>query len=263
MRRFIIGGNWKMQVTGVEDSVSRAQKIVKLEGFDKVDVFIAPSFTALYEVGKILQGTPLKLCGQNMHHFETGAFTGEVSVESLLEAGCEYVLLGHSERRRIFGETDELINKKVLKALEHKLKVVLAIGETAKEREEGRTAEVNRSQLAGSLAGVPKEQMDNIVIAYEPVWAINNKHLNPDTEIHPATPKQAVEAHQIVRNWVKEQYGEEVAESIRIQYGGSMKGSNAEELLTLPDIDGGLIGGASLTAEALEPIIKAAVKFTR
>lgn len=263
MRRFVIGGNWKMQITRVGDAEKSAVKIANaIENISSVDVFISPSFNALFTVAQATSKTRLKLAGQNIHYHEQGAFTGETSILSLLDAGCEYVILGHSERRRIFGETDEIINLKVLKAIEKGLKPVLCIGETAKERAEDRVAIVNQNQLSGSLKGVSESQLRNIVIAYEPVWAIDNKFLNPDTEIKPATPKQASEAHGIVRDWIRQQYSNIAAENIPIIYGGSMKPSNALELLALEDIDGGLVGGASLSADTFVPIIQSAEQLS-
>lgn len=259
MRRFVIGGNWKMQITQKSDATVIAREISNaLENISSVDVFIAPSFMSLYAVGENIKSTNLKLASQNIHYHEQGAFTGENSIVSCLEAGCEYIILGHSERRRIFRETDEIINLKVIKTIEKGLKPVLCIGETAKERTEGSVTEVNQKQLAGSLRGVSEKQLQSVIIAYEPVWAINNKFLNPDVEIRPATPKQASEAHIIVREWIKQHYSNKAAEKIRIIYGGSMKKNNADELLALEDIDGGLIGGASLSADTFVPIIRSA-----
>lgn len=259
MRRFVIGGNWKMQITQKSDATIIAREISNaLDNTSSVDVFIAPSFMSLYAVGETIKNTNLKLATQNIHFHEQGAFTGETSILSCLEAGCEYIILGHSERRRIFREADEIINLKVIKTLEKGLKPVLCIGETAKERSEGRVTEVNQNQLAGSLKGVSEKQLQSVIVAYEPVWAINNKFLNPDVEIRPATPKQASEAHIIVREWIKQHYSSTAAEKIRIIYGGSMKKNNADELLALEDIDGGLIGGASLSADTFVPIIRSA-----
>lgn len=264
MRRFVFGGNWKMQIVHVEEAVKVAESIVNsMKNISMVDVFIAPSFNALYTVGQAISKTNLKLASQNIHYHEQGAFTGETSILSCIDAGCNYVILGHSERRRIFGETDETINQKVLKTLQNGLKPVLCIGETAKERTEGRVTEVNQNQLAGSLKGVSQKQLENVIIAYEPVWAINNKFLNPGIEIKPATPHQASEAHAMVRDWFKQEYGESTAETIQIIYGGSMKEKNAVELLKIDDIDGGLVGGASLTAETFIPIILAAEKLSK
>ncbi|MHA1732866.1 MAG: triose-phosphate isomerase [Promethearchaeota archaeon] len=264
MPKFVIGGNWKMQVPRVEDSVSRARAIATaIEDIpESVEVFVAPSPVALHAVGEAVKGTKLKLAGQNMHYLEKGAFTGETSVDSLLDAGCEYVILGHSERRRIFGESDDVINKKVKLALERGLKVVLCIGETARERAEGRVKDINREQLQGSLAGVTPEQVGSLVVAYEPVWAINNPYLNPDSEIKTATPEEAREVHRFVRMWLIGQFGIDRGSTVPIQYGGSMKPGNAEGLLQIENVDGGLVGGASLSAETFKPIVEAAAKLS-
>jgi triosephosphate isomerase (TIM) len=266
MRKFVVGGNWKMQIAKVEEAVAVAKEIAEaIETLDlgNVDVFIAPSYNALYSVGQAIKGTKLKLAGQNMYFRDQGAFTGEIPAEALLDAGCEYVLLGHSERRRIFGESDAYINQKVKKALEKGLKPVLCIGETAKERTEGRMEAVNIAQLESSLEDVSAEQMKQIVIAYEPVWAINNKFLNPDSEIKTATPDEAETAHRIVRKWLIEKYGVEIGTDIPIEYGGSMKAANCDALLAIDVINGGLIGGASLSAKDFKPIVESAVKLSK
>lgn len=244
-----------MQIPQISDSISTATTIAnELQKYD-VEVFISPSYNSLFSVSEKIKGTSLKLAAQNMAAKETGAFTGEISILSLLESNVEYVLLGHSERRRIFAESNELINEKVHLALKHGLKVVLCIGETAKERSDGLMKTVNEEQLENSLKNVTTDQMNNIIIAYEPVWAINSPFLNPGIEIRPATIEEANDSHAVVRNWLQDSYGS-IANSVRIQYGGSMKASNAEELLSQPDIDGGLIGGASLKAETLMPIVQ-------
>ncbi|MHA1584109.1 MAG: triose-phosphate isomerase [Promethearchaeota archaeon] len=264
MPSFVIGGNWKMQILSVEKAVSIAKEIAEflkdlpLEG---VEVFIAPSYNALYSVGQAIKGSKLKLAGQNMYFRDKGAFTGEISADSLLDAGCEYVILGHSERRRIFEENNAYINRKIIKALEKGLKPVLCIGETAKEKAEGKTKEVNLDQLKQSLADVPQEELSKIVIAYEPVWAINNKFLNPDVEIKTATPEEAKSVHNFIREWLVTTYGEKIGNEIPIEYGGSMKAANCDALLKIPNINGGLIGGASLSAEKFKPIIEAAIKL--
>ncbi len=255
IRDYIFGGNWKLQYPTVETSVKAAKDIADQLSTIDVEAFIAPSPNALYEVGRMIKESNLKLAGQNMHFMQKGAFTGEVSIDGLLEAGCEYVLLGHSERRRIFGEIDEMINKKVHTALDNDMKVVLCIGETASERANGDMAKVNMEQLSGSLKDVSEVQLNNIVIAYEPVWAINNEYLNPGVKIKAATIEEANESHAVVREWFVKNYGQSVSEKIRIQYGGSMKPTNAKELLSQRDIDGGLIGGASLKAETFIPIL--------
>lgn len=261
-RTIICGGNWKMQVNSVSEAVQIADEIAKgINTISNVDVFIAPSFTALYSVHKVVKGTKLQLAGQNMYFREKGAFTGQIS-PLMIKESCNYILLGHSEPRRIFNEMDEFIREKLLKALEIGLKPVLCIGETAKEREDGQTTEVLHSQLAGSLRGLSPEQMKQIIVAYEPVWAINNKYLNPDTEIRPASPVEAEEAHKITRQWIAKEFGVPIAETIPIIYGGSMNASNAEDLLAIEDIDGGLIGGASLSALKFLPIIQIAAKLS-
>ncbi|MFX0086407.1 MAG: triose-phosphate isomerase [Candidatus Hodarchaeota archaeon] len=263
MKRFIIGGNWKMQIPLVDDATTTGKKIANaIKNISTVDIFVAPSFNALYSVGKIIQNSNLRLGAQNVHYYEKGAFTGQVSVFSLLDAGCEYVICGHSEPRRIFNETNEIINRKIKLCLEKNLKPVLCIGETAVERENHRVTEVNEDQLSGSLKGVSQKELERIIIAYEPVWAINNKFLNPDVDIKPATPEQASQAHQIVRNWIKRNYSDIAADHIRIIYGGSMTPSNAEKLLNLEDIDGGLIGGASLSVDTFLPIIQSAEQIS-
>ncbi|MCY3411857.1 MAG: triose-phosphate isomerase [Candidatus Heimdallarchaeota archaeon] len=257
MRSYVFGGNWKMQLPTIKQARERASDMAsKMTTVSGVDAFIAPSPNTLYEVGQVIKNSNLALAGQNMHFMNSGAFTGEVSVDGLLEAGCEYVLLGHSERRRIFGEEDSLINKKVLTALDNDLKVVLCIGETAKERADGQMAAVNQEQLSGSLQEVSKTQLTNVIIAYEPVWAIDNKYLNPGIEIKAASIEEANESHTVVREWFEKNYGKNEADKIRIQYGGSMKASNARELLTQKNIDGGLIGGASLKADTFLPILQ-------
>jgi triosephosphate isomerase len=250
-----------MQVTSTNEAVRIADDIAQgLSTLSSVDVFIAPSFTELYSVSKAIKDTHLKLAGQNMYFHDKGAFTGQISVLSLQDL-CQYVILGHSEPRRIFGETDEFIRQKLLKALEKGLKPVLCLGETAKEREEGNTKAVLHRQLIGSLKELDVKQMTEIVIAYDPVWAINNKFLNPDTEIRPATPEEANGAHTLIRDWIKNEFGVNTAEEISIIYGGSMNAQNAKELLHLDQIDGGLIGGASLSAEKFLPIIRAAAQI--
>jgi triosephosphate isomerase len=263
MRRFILGGNWKMQIPLVDNATSTGKKIANaINNIFSVDIFIAPAFNALYSVGRIIQHTNLRLAAQNVHYYEKGAFTGQVSVLSLLDAGCEYVICGHSEPRRLFNETNEMINRKIKISLEKNLIPVLCIGETARERENNRVTEVNEGQLSGSLKGVSEKELKRIIIAYEPVWAINNKFLNPEVEIKPASPHQASEAHQIVRNWISRNFGDAAADHIRIIYGGSMNPSNANKLLSLEDIDGGLIGGASLSVDTFLPIIQLAEKFS-
>lgn len=263
MRKLIIGGNWKMQVTTVEKSVIIARELSQamedLSALDKIDVFICPSFNSLYSLKNVLNGKELKLGAQNVYSKNDGAFTGEISIESLIECGVDYVLLGHSERRRIFNENSDFINSKVHKVLDSDLKAVLCIGETAEERKRGLVKEVNWDQLTKSLMNVSRQELENVIIAYEPVWAINNKYLNPDSEIRPATEQEANESHKIVRHWFEENFNATIAQNIRIMYGGSMNKDNCSSLLGIQDIDGGLIGGASLSKEKFIPIIKNAI----
>lgn len=244
---------------GINASIETAKRMVEaMKGIENVDIFIAPSYTSLVDLGRVFKGTNIKLVGQNMSEFDKGAYTGEISPEWLLEAGCEYVLLGHSERRRIYGESSETINKKMIKALEKGLKPVLCIGETAGERADGKKEEVNAQQLEESLKSVTAEQIKDVVIAYEPVWAINSRGLNPVGEIKPATPAQAEEMHVFLRKWLVDNYGPEVGNEIPIQYGGSVKPANCAELFKIKDINGGLIGGASLKPDDLSAIAKTA-----
>lgn len=263
MVKFVLGGNWKMQL-GIKSSVDAAKKLVKkVKNYSNVEIFIAPSFTALSEVGKVVKGTNVGLAAQNMFYEESGAYTGEISPDYILEAGCTYVILGHSERRRIFGETSEFINKKVHTALKKGLKVVLCIGETASERAEGKKEEVNSEQLEVSLKDISSDQMNNFIIAYEPVWAINSRGLNPTGEIRPATPTEAEEMHVFLRKWFVDKYGETIGNSVPIQYGGSVKPANCEELFKIKDINGGLVGGASLNPDDFEVIIKTASQIQK
>ncbi len=241
MRRPLIAGNWKMNLDhaaaldlarGVADGASRVSQ---------VDLVLCPPAVYLAAVGAVVRGSSVGLGAQNMHYEASGAFTGELSASMLLDVGCQYVILGHSERRQFFGETDELINKKTLAALAAGLTPIVCVGELLAEREAGRTAAVIRSQFAGSLAGLSPEQMAKVVIAYEPVWAIGTGKV--------ATPEQAEEVHRDLRKLISDRYNTQLAETVRIQYGGSVKPSNAAELLSQKDIDGALVGGASLKVD--------------
>jgi triosephosphate isomerase (TIM) len=215
-----------------------------------VDVVLCPPFTALESVGRALEGQGPKLGAQNMHPDKNGAFTGEISAEMLRTFYVSYVILGHSERRTLFGESDAFINKKTLAALASQLKPILCVGETLAEREAGSTLAVVQKQTEAGLAGVTAEQMASVVIAYEPVWAIGTGKV--------ATTAQAQEVHAYIRGLLTKLYGAPLAQKVRILYGGSMKPANAPELLAQPDIDGGLIGGASLEAKSFLELIKAA-----
>ncbi len=248
-RTNIVAGNWKMNLT-IAESVELASAVIAElgSGFSGCEAGLAPTYPALFEVGKLLAGGPLFLAAQNCHYENDGAFTGEVSARMILGAGCSYVIIGHSERRQLFGETDEVVNRKVSKALQEGLRVILCVGETLEERESGITGDVVTRQVRAGLAGIAG--IEDMVIAYEPVWAIGTGKT--------ATSDQAQEVHALIRRTVSDLYGAEAADGLRIQYGGSVKPSNAAELFAMPDIDGGLIGGASLNAADFAAIIKAA-----
>jgi len=250
MRKKLIAGNWKMNKTS-SDAVALAREIVAEVGKQtEVEVVICPPFTALEAVGKAIDGSTVKLGAQNMHPEPSGAFTGEVSAGMLRALFATHVILGHSERRSYFGETDTFINQKVLAALKHQLRPIVCVGETLAEREAGATLKVVQTQLEGALAGTAKEQAANLVIAYEPVWAIGTGKV--------ATAEQAQEVHAFIRGLLTKLYTAPVAQRLRILYGGSMKPANAGELLNQRDIDGGLIGGASLEARSFIQLVTAA-----
>ena len=250
MRRPFIAGNWKMNLTRAE-AVALAEGIVKkFNASDRVDVAVCPPNVYLDAVNQVTQGTAVGLGAQNMYHEESGAFTGETSGRMLLDVGCRYVILGHSERRHILGETDQDVNRKVLTALEIGLLPIVCVGETLDEREAGRTQDVVRTQFDGSLAGLSSDQMTRIVIAYEPVWAIGTGKV--------ATPEQAEEVHADLRKLIASRYNAQVASVVRIQYGGSVKADNAGELLAQSNIDGALVGGASLKVDSFLGIVAAA-----
>ncbi len=250
MRKYFIAGNWKMNKNAAE-SVALAEELVRTMGqqYD-VDAVICPPFTSLQGVARVIENSTIKVGAQNMHHEQSGAYTGEVSPEMLRHLYVSYVILGHSERRTLFGETDAFINAKVKAALHNRLRPILCVGETLEEREADRMFEVVETQLAGGLDGVEADQTDLLVIAYEPVWAIGTGKT--------ATPDQAEEMHRRIRDWLKKRFSDSVAERIRIVYGGSMKPSNAADLLKNPNIDGGLIGGASLEGRSFADLVKAA-----
>ena len=254
MRKPIIGGNWKMN-RGTSSQTVEMLKVLKplVKKIDNVDIVIAPPFTALESAIDFTKKTNIKIGAQNMYFEESGAFTGEISPQFLVSLGCEYVILGHSERRNIFNESDELINKKLKKAIALGICPITCIGEQLDEREAGKEKDVIRNQIEGSFKGISQEDFEKIVIAYEPVWAIGTGKT--------ATPEQAEEMHQYIREVINQKYDEKVSNSIRIQYGGSIKPSNARELFKQENIDGGLVGGASLQAESLYAIIKAAVRY--
>jgi triosephosphate isomerase len=252
MRRQFIAGNWKM-------NTNRASAVALAEGVAKaaasvvgVDIAVCPPSCYLEAVRKALAGSKVGLGAQNMYHEKEGAFTGELSAGMLVDTGCKYVILGHSERRHILGETDTAINKKVHAALAAGLTPIVCVGELLAEREAGKTIAVIESQFAGSLAGLSAEQMSTTVIAYEPVWAIGTGKV--------ATPQQAEEVHLALRKIMAQHFDTAVSESVVIQYGGSVKPDNAAELLGQPNIDGALVGGASLKVDQFLGIIAGAKK---
>ncbi len=246
MRKKIVAGNWKMN-TLLKEGMELAKAVEKLEKEKTSDalVIIAPPYTHLSRVNDLIDG--VKLSAQNCASEESGAFTGEISPDMLVSAGVEYVILGHSERRSYYGEDNELLNKKTKLALSKGLKPIYCCGEVLKEREGGVLFEVIREQITVGLAGLNKADMQKIIIAYEPVWAIGTGVV--------ATPQQAQEMHKFIRDLLAELFDAEVAENMTILYGGSCKPSNAAELFSNPDVDGGLIGGASLKAEDFLAIV--------
>ncbi|MEI8207021.1 MAG: triose-phosphate isomerase [Kiritimatiellales bacterium] len=249
MRKKIIAGNWKMNKT-VADALTLVKGIqAELDGCKEVEVVVCPPFTALKSVSDVLTDSQIKLGCQNMSSENDGAYTGEISHTMLKELFVKYVILGHSERRQYYKETDFWVNKKVKKALETNLRPIVCVGEKLEEREAGNTEKVVEAQVRGSLADITAEQFENVVVAYEPVWAIGTGKT--------ATSEQAQEVHAFIRGIIRDMVGEKAAKGLRIQYGGSMKASNAKELLSQPDIDGGLIGGAALEARSFIDIVKA------
>jgi len=232
----------------VDSSTTLAKEIkTKSKTQKKAEIVICPPFISINAVKKSLEGSDIEIGAQNMHYEESGAFTGEIS-PIMLKGICKYVIIGHSERRQIFGETDEQINKKIKSALEHELTPILCVGEKLEERENGLENNVIISQLKTALKNIGKYKVAKIVIAYEPIWAIGTGKN--------ATPKLAQEIHILIRNTIKKEYGTDTAREIRIIYGGSLKPENSKELLSQKDIDGGLIGGASLKSESFIEIIK-------
>jgi len=251
LRKPIIGGNWKMNRGTPNESGEMLKSLIPLvEEIYNVDIVIAAPFTVLANAFEILKDTNIKLGAQNMYFEDKGAYTGEISPKFLKDIGVEYVILGHSERRDIFKESDVLINKKLKKSLSVKLNPIVCIGEHLEEREAGKTKEIIEYQINETFKDLTKEEMLKIVIAYEPIWAIG-------TGIT-ATPEQAEEIHIFIREKLSNKFDMETADLIRIQYGGSIKPSNAEDLFNKKNIDGGLVGGASLQADSLFQIIKAA-----
>jgi len=249
MRRKIIAGNWKMNnnLNGTIDLISSLAK--SLNSSENCDIIVCPPFTSLSEANSQIKNTAIKLGAQNMYFENEGAYTGEISAQMLKSVGCEFVILGHSERRAIFNESDSLINMKIKKAISSGLKPIFCVGESLEQREKGVTKDIIKMQVTEGLKDISSEEIQTLIIAYEPVWAIGTGKN--------ATPEQAQEVHQFIRSLIKEKYSEEIADNMIIQYGGSVKPNNAKELLSQKDIDGALVGGASLKADSFLGIIRA------
>ena len=247
MRKPVIAGNWKLYKTNAEAVDLIARLIPEVKKNRDVDIVVAPVFTALTSVKKAITGTNIMLSAQDCFWEEEGAFTGEVSPKLLVDAGCSHVIIGHSERRQFFGETDKSVNNKIKAALTADLTVLFCIGETLAEREAEKTFKVLKRQVTGGLAGITMDQLEHIIIAYEPVWAIGTGKT--------ATDDQAQEAHAFIRTLVVGLYDQTAGNKIRILYGGSVKPENINGLMTQPDIDGALVGGASLKAESFSAIV--------
>ena len=253
MRKKIIAGNWKMNKT-VAESIELVEELQRLHADQTaVDVVVCPPYTSLKSVSDILSNTQIHVGSQNISAEDSGAYTGEISHEMLKELYVRYAIIGHSERREYFQESDDLINRKVLKALEKKLKPILCVGESLEQRESGITEEVVEKQIRLGLRDINPDMYSDVVIAYEPVWAIGTGKT--------ATAQQAQDVHYFIRCLIKEMVGLDASNVVRIQYGGSMKPSNAEELLSQADIDGGLIGGASLDAVSFGSLIDSASRI--
>jgi triosephosphate isomerase len=251
MRKKIVVGNWKMYTNAATARTLAAAVVKGLGNETRVTVGICPPAPYLLPVAEVLRGSAVGLGAQNCFYEKEGAFTGEVSPAMLTDVGCRYVILGHSERRHKLGEGDAFINRKVHAALAAGLAVILCLGETLAERQADRTEAVLDTQLNGSLAGLDTAALAKVILAYEPVWAIGTGHN--------ATPEQAQAAHAFLRRRVAERFGQPAAQALLIQYGGSVKPDNAATLLRQPDVDGGLIGGASLNADQFLAIVRAAL----
>lgn len=250
MRKIVIAGNWKMYKTN-EEAVKVLRELKDLtKDIKNVEIVIGAPFTALSDAVKAVEGSNIKIAAENVYPKLEGAFTGEISPSMLKAIGVSHVIIGHSERREIFKETDEFINEKVKAALENGLIPIFCIGEKLEERENGKTLEVNSNQVRKGLKDLTKEEAKRVIVAYEPVWAIGTGKT--------ATPEMAQETHKEIRKVLADMFGQEVANEMTIQYGGSMKPENAKDLLGQTDIDGGLVGGASLKADSFFEIIKAA-----
>jgi triosephosphate isomerase len=246
-RKPIIAGNWKMNMTATQARELASKLLPLVAAVKDRDIVLGPPFTALSAVADTIKGTNVSLSAQNLHWEDKGAFTGEISAEMLLDLGCRYVIIGHSERRQYFGETDETVNKKVRQALKKGLLPILCVGETLAEREAGKLNDIINRQVKIGLKDISAEDMKKIVIAYEPVWAIGTGKT--------ATPEQANDVHALIRQQVKVLFSVDIAEGLRIQYGGSVTPENVSTLMAMPDIDGALVGGASLKPESFAELV--------
>lgn len=248
-RKIMIAGNWKMNL-GPEESRELIQTVVRgAREIKGIEILVAPPFINIPVVREAKEDAEIFIAAQNMHWEKNGAFTGEISAEMLKKAGCTHVILGHSERRALFHESSEMVDRKTVAATDSELIPIVCIGETVKEREDGKTFDIIREQLEGSLKSFKKRRSipAAAILAYEPVWAIGTGLT--------ASPEQAQEIHRFIRNWLKDEFGQKSADLIRILYGGSVKPDNASDLMAMPDIDGALVGGASLKADSFLGII--------
>jgi len=253
MRIPIIAGNWKMYKTAEEAFQLATDLKQRLKDVDGVKMVICPPFTSLSSVKRAIENSPILLGTQNMHWEEKGAYTGEISPPMLLTAGCKYVILGHSERRSLFFETDNFVNLKVKSAFKFNLSPIICVGEKLDQREANKTKEVVENQVRGAFKDLSAQEAEKTVIAYEPVWAIGTGKT--------ATSQQANEVHLFIRKLLSSEFGKECAEKINILYGGSVKPENSRELLGMSEIDGALVGGASLDVEPFEKIVRSAMEF--
>lgn len=250
-RKLFFAGNWKMNTTA-QSGVELVKGLVEQVGsLDSVDMAVCPPFVYVGAIAEAAAGSNIAVGAQNMYFEDKGAFTGEISAAMLKDVGCKYVILGHSERRHVLGESDEMINRKVAKALSDGLEVILCVGELLEERKADKTMDVVSRQVKIGFEGISREDASRVTIAYEPVWAIGTGET--------ATPDQAQEVHAMIRNLVKDLYDADLADAMRIQYGGSVKPDNAAELMGQADVDGALVGGAALKVEDFVAIIKAGV----
>jgi triosephosphate isomerase len=252
MRKPVIAGNWKLFKTSAEAVELVSGLLPLVSGADNVEIVVAPVFTVLDRVSRVISGSSVRLSAQDCFWEPEGAFTGEISPKMLLDAGCSHVIIGHSERRQYFCETDESVNKKAKAAILAGLTVLFCIGETLAERESGKTFDILKRQIAGGLAGIPEVDLAKVIVAYEPVWAIGTGKT--------ASDDQAQEAHAFIRGEIKGLYSAAASDSMRILYGGSVKPENIAGLISRPDIDGALVGGASLKADSFAALVNAAQK---